>query len=142
MNELDVEWIGEHTWHYRTTFVTPSIDDEANVDLVFDGLDTIATVFLNDTEILRSDNMFLGHRVSVKEALKSGSENKLEIKFDSALYRGRELEKEHTEHRFICHNGETGRLAVRKAQYHWVSESESSANTSLHCARGGTGVRC
>lgn len=63
--------------------------------------------------------MFLTHRVDITEHI-SSAENLLEIDFDSALRRGRELEKVHPEYRFICHNGETGRLGVRKAQYHWV----------------------
>lgn len=62
--------------------------------------------------------MFLTHRVDITEHI-SSAENLLEIDFDSALRRGRELEKVHPEYRFICHNGETGRLGVRKAQYYW-----------------------
>ena len=73
--------------------------------------------------------MFLGYRVNVNETLRFGLGNELEIVFDPALYRGRELEEEHVEHRFIAHNGETGRLGVRKAQYHWVSEA---SNLKIH----------
>jgi beta-mannosidase len=119
MNELAVEWVGEKVWIYQTTFAAPSVPEGAKVDLVFDGLDTFATVKLNDTVILTSDNMFLQYRVNVNDLIRS-SENLLEIEFDSALLRGRELEKQHPEYRFICANGESGRLAVRKAQYHWV----------------------
>ena len=77
---------------------------------------------LNDITILTSDNMFLSHRVNITESLRSSGTNTLVIDFDSALLRGRELEKKHPEHRFIAHNGETGRLGVRKAQYHWVRD--------------------
>jgi beta-mannosidase len=31
-------------------------------ELVFEGLDTFATVFLNEVQILEADNMFLPHR--------------------------------------------------------------------------------
>ncbi|KAF2151591.1 glycoside hydrolase family 2 protein [Myriangium duriaei CBS 260.36] len=118
-NELDVEWIGERQWIYRLQFLAPKLDKSEEADLVLEGLDTLATVYLNRRVILKSDNMFISHRVSVKEYLLSGQDNTLTIVFDSALLRGRELEKEHTEHRFIAHNGETGRLGIRKAQYHW-----------------------
>ena len=119
-NELDVEWVGEHSWTYQTTFSVPEVPEGASVYLLFDGLDTFAHVRLNDVSILVSENMFLSHRVDITRALRSGANN-LAIDFDSALLRGRELEKAHPEHRFLAHNGETGRLAVRKAQYHWVS---------------------
>ena len=93
--------------------------------LVFEGLDTFATVFLNGTEILKSENMFLPHRVDITNLgiLKPvGGDNKLEIVFESAVKRGREAVKAHEEHEWGCWNGETSRLAVRKAQYHWVCE--------------------
>ena len=65
--------------------------------------------------------MFLIYRVDATESIISG-QNSLEIDFDSPLIRGRELEKAHPEYRFIAHNGEAGRLGVRKAQYHWVGK--------------------
>ncbi|CAM1502503.1 Fc.00g044870.m01.CDS01 [Cosmosporella sp. VM-42] len=118
-NELDVEWVGESTWTYRTVFSTPDTSGGASVFLLFDGLDTFAKVKLNDVVILESDNMFLSHRVNVTDCLKPSGENAIVIDFDSALLRGRELEEQHSEHRFLGFNGEMGRLAVRKAQYHW-----------------------
>ncbi|OAQ65104.1 beta-mannosidase [Pochonia chlamydosporia 170] len=117
LNEIDVEWVGEKSWTYRTTFSAPQRADGTDVYLIFEGLDTIATVKLNDAVILQSDNMFLSHRVNVTKLIQE--KNSLVIDFGSALLRGRALEKEHSEYRFIAHNGETGRLAVRKAQYHW-----------------------
>ncbi|KAL2828378.1 beta-mannosidase B [Aspergillus pseudoustus] len=118
-NELDVEWIGEKSWTYQTTFTVPKVPDGASAYLLFDGLDTFASVRLNNVSILKSDNMFLSHRVPITNVVYASGPNHLVIEFDSALLRGRELEKEHPEHRFIAHNGETGRLGVRKAQYHW-----------------------
>ena len=52
--------------------------------------------------------------------LLDGGSNVLSVDFDSAVLRVRELQKQHEGHRFIAHNGESGRLTVRKAQYHWV----------------------
>ena len=87
-------------------------------DLVFKGLDTFATVRLNGIEILKSNNMFLEHRVDVSRILEP--ENVLEIVFDSALLRGRQLIQQHQhEHRFIARQTEDGRIPVRKAQYNW-----------------------
>lgn len=123
LNELDVEWVGEHSWTYQTSFNVPEVPQGASAYLLFDGLDTFAHARLNNVSILESENMFLSHRVDITRALQAGA-NTLTIDFDSALLRGRELEKAHPEHRFIAHNGESGRLAVRKAQYHWVSRIE------------------
>jgi hypothetical protein len=64
--------------------------------------------------------MFLSYRVEVTDHLRPLDENILLIEFESALLRGRDLEKSHPEYNFIAHNGESGRLGVRKAQYHWV----------------------
>jgi beta-mannosidase len=129
MNELDVEWVGETAWTYRTAFDSPSTDG-ASVYLLFDGLDTFAQVRLNDTVILDSDNMFLSHRVNISDHLKNEGSNTLIINFDSALLRGRELQKEYPNHRWELFNGEAGRLVVRKAQYHWVRTTFESENTS------------
>ncbi len=40
--------------------------------IFFEGLDTHADIFLNGSHILRSQNMFTGHKVPVKNMLKEG----------------------------------------------------------------------
>jgi beta-mannosidase len=87
--------------------------------LVFDGLDTFAKVKLDDQTILESDNMFLAHRIDVTKLLEAGGEHTLEIDFDCALLRARELRKQHPEHKWVGFNGDPARMSVRKAQYHW-----------------------
>ncbi|KAF9874650.1 glycosyl hydrolase family 2 [Colletotrichum karsti] len=122
MNELAVQWVAEKDWVYRVEFPTPaSVPPNAVTDLVFKGLDTFATVTLNGAEILRSDNMFLEHRVNVLDLLlTTDGNNVLEVDFASALLRGRELVETHAhQHRFIARQTEQGRIPVRKAQYHW-----------------------
>ncbi|KAM6536096.1 hypothetical protein FALCPG4_005616 [Fusarium falciforme] len=116
MNEIDAEWVGETSWSYRTTFASPA-KEGSSVYLLFDGLDTFATVKLNESVILESCNMFVSHRVDVTNLLKK--DNSLTIDFDSALLRGREIKEKMSDHQFVLFNGEAGRLAVRKAQYHW-----------------------
>ena len=47
-NELDLQWIERAEWHYRCDFeVEPGLLEHEALDLVFDGLDTVATVRLN-----------------------------------------------------------------------------------------------
>ena len=85
MNEEAVQWVENEDWMYRTSFVVT--EEQLNRDaavLELDGLDTYADVFLNGALILRSDNMFVGHKVSVKSVLRKG-ENRLLIRFHSAV---------------------------------------------------------
>lgn len=49
-----------------------------------DGLDTYADVFLNGALILRSDNMFVGHKIEVKSVLRKGV-NQLLVRFRSPV---------------------------------------------------------
>lgn len=122
-NELDVQWVGEAVWVYKTAFKTPKelTYNGAKAVLAFDGLDTFATVLLNGKEILKTDNMFIPERVDVSQLLNKDGENELEITFESAYLKGCAIVEKHPDHKWGCWNGDTGRLAVRKAQYHWVS---------------------
>ncbi|KAI9648668.1 Beta-mannosidase B [Ciborinia camelliae] len=122
-NENDVQWIGETVWIYKTTFSSPAIsaEDKASVKavLAFDGLDTYATVLLNGKEILKTDNMFIPERIDITTHLKDEGENELEITFESAYLKGCAIVEKYPDHHWGCWNGDTSRLAVRKAQYHW-----------------------
>ena len=63
-NEKKLQWIGKTDWEYQTTFrVTPEMLTRRNIELVFKGLDTYATVTLNDVPLLAADNMFREWRV-------------------------------------------------------------------------------
>ncbi|KAK4184472.1 glycoside hydrolase superfamily [Podospora australis] len=116
-NELDVQWVGEAQWVYKTSFSGASVPEGAKAMLAFDGLDTFATVVLNGKTILETDNMFIPERVDVTSDLKE--ENELVITFDSAYLRGWKLVEQYPDHKWGVWNGDNSRLAVRKAQYHW-----------------------
>lgn len=126
-NELEVQWIGEAAWVYKTVFSAPAVASGAKSVLAFYGLDTFATVVLNGTKILESDNMFTPERVDVTDVLKADAENELVITFESAYLRGWKLVEKYPDHKWGCWNGDNSRLAVRKAQYHWVSQSRGVA---------------
>lgn len=80
-NELDLVWIETTDWEYRLEFdVSDDLLAQENIELVADGLDTIATVTLNGSVIAQTVNMFVGHRLPVKPYLKRGR-NLLEILF-------------------------------------------------------------
>lgn len=88
MNEKEVQWIERKDWIYKTTFeVEASLLAKDAVELQFKGLDTYADVYLNDSLILKADNMFVEHRASVKEVLVEGRNN-LTIYFHSPVEEG------------------------------------------------------
>ncbi len=85
INEKFMQWVGEREWLYRTGF-TPAEELLARekIELVCEGLDTYARVFLNGHEILHADNMFRIWRADVKPWLVRGP-NQLEIRFRSVF---------------------------------------------------------
>ena len=84
-NEFHLQWIGLADWEYQTTFqVDAAALAHDHIDLVFDGLDTFADVYLNDQSILHADNMFRRWRIAAKTLLKPGA-NTLRIVFHSAV---------------------------------------------------------
>lgn len=86
-NEKDLQWIGETNWRYRKSFsVTDKTLASANINLVFEGLDTYVHIFLNGKELGTANNMFLKWEFNCKELLKPG-ENVIELLFESALNR-------------------------------------------------------
>ena len=122
-NENDVQWVGEKDWIYKTSFSSPKNFKEARAVLAFDGLDTHATVVLNGEEILKAENMFIPERVDVTKVLRSLSDNDLKITFHSTWFIGKKLVENYPDHKWGCWNGDASRLAVRKAQYHYVLPS-------------------
>ena len=145
-NELDVQWVGEAVWVYRTTFPSPpsgaSGGGAAKAVLAFDGLDTFATVVLNGKTILKTENMFTPERVDVTEVLSRNGDNELVITFDSAYFRGWELVEKYPDHKWGVWNGDISRLAVRKSQYHWVSLHPPGVQNYTDCfIRVGIGAR-
>ncbi len=117
LNEATVQWVGESDWIYRSRF-SWSPDDVAHGEttLCFGGLDTFATVWLNGHQILASDNMFVAHRIPVQANLLAG-DNELLIVFESALRHGKARESEMG--KMPVWNGDSSRVYVRKAQYHY-----------------------
>lgn len=84
-NELDAFERMKKDYVYQHTFtVTEAQLAHAHVELVCEGLDTLAHVSLNGREIAFADNMHITWVWDVKEQLHAG-ENTLEIRFDSPI---------------------------------------------------------
>ena len=85
MNEHDLQWIDKKDWVYQTTFdVSEAFLAKEMIELNFDGLDTYASVYLNDSLVLKTDNMFRSYEVSVKGVLKQVANN-LKVLFESPI---------------------------------------------------------
>ena len=133
-NELDVQWVGERAWVYKTTFASPKLSEGQKAVVAFDGLDTFATVELNGEKILETDNMFIPERIDVTRVLRGeGNDNEMVISFDNAYLRSWKLVEEHPDHKWGCWNGDISRLAARKAQYHWVSFGKMPKRCQRKC---------
>jgi beta-mannosidase len=113
-NETQLRWVGERAWAWKLGF---DVDELApHEDLVFEGLDTYCTAWLNGQRLFESDNMFVPRRVDVRALLRPGR-NELLLRFDPPLARAREPEAVHGKRQLW--NGDSARLYARKAQYHF-----------------------
>ena len=127
IEERSVQWIDKVDWTYRTTFdLDPALLNIERCELVFEGLDTYATIWLNGVEVLRAGNMFLSWRIPVKEVLKI-SGNQLEVRFRSPIMEGLRKQSEYgIRLPAINDQSETGQIGknqvsvfTRKAGYHF-----------------------
>jgi len=84
-NDRELRWVEEKDWLYRLDFKPRSdLLKHDHIELVIEGLDTIATVVLNGSLLLESDNMFVAHRIDLTDKLRE-SGNQLEIRFHSPI---------------------------------------------------------
>lgn len=84
-NEQKIQWVENEDWEYRTAFtVTAGQLERDDAQLIFEGLDTYADVYLNGALLLKADNMFVGYTLPVKQHLRLG-ENLLHVYFHSPI---------------------------------------------------------
>ena len=119
-NELGLQWIEERDWEYKATFTaSAALLSESGIELVADGLDTVATVYLNGKKIASTDNMFVGHRWQVKKLLRPGA-NELRIVFGSAMRYIREARPDFiVPSEFNDPVGGCVRIRKQQCQYGW-----------------------
>ncbi|WP_353776858.1 glycoside hydrolase family 2 protein [Winogradskyella sp. 3972H.M.0a.05] len=123
-NEEKVQWVSETDWEYKTTF---DVDEETlqkkHLELNFEGLDTYASVYLNDSLILKSNNAFRAFEVDVKPLLKAS--NELRILFEhTSKYEAAAKSK------LPYELPEGNRIFTRKAQFQYGWDWGPKLNTS------------
>lgn len=113
-NEEKLQWIEQEDWEFMGTFEADSMMlQRKHIEMVFKGLDTYAHVYLNDSLVLESGNMFRTWRADVKKHLKAGA-NKLHIYFESPI------KKVAADWAAIGYELPGGiRTMTRKAQFHY-----------------------
>ncbi len=113
-NEKKLQWIENEDWEYQTTFdISQEELNQQHIELQFDGLDTYANVYLNDSLLFSADNMFRTWNVEIKNKIHLG-ENKLKIVFQSAVKKGKEEAKKLN---YTLPGDE--KIFTRKAQYQY-----------------------
>lgn len=119
--ELDINpqcfsYVSEKRWTFKRVFDVPSkLLDCHRIDLVFDGLDTISSVWLNDNVIGKTNNMFTPFRFDVTKVAKE-HQNSLIVIFEPAVQWAKNLMAKNTsfsETDFV----NPYRVYIRKAQY-------------------------
>ena len=88
MNEEKVQWVEKEDWQDKTSFILTKeqLAHQAAI-LNFKGLDTYADIYLNGSLLKRTDNMFVGYELPVKDVLREG-ENRLQVYFHSPIKMG------------------------------------------------------
>jgi beta-mannosidase len=123
-NEEKLQWISKTDWDYKTTFlVDRKTLQKRHIELSFEGLDTYASVFLNDSLILKTNNAFREFQVEVKSILKA--ENELRIVFEKTSI---SEDKEKNSLKYTLPEG--NRIFTRKAQFQYGWDWGPKLNTS------------
>ena len=113
--ELKAAWVQEREWWYRATFEAgagEALQPDERLRLLFHGLDTFATIYLNGEVLGETANMFRTYSFDVTRRLQPGR-NVLAVRFDRP---GDHLKGRSTR-QWDEGSGEFMRAAVRKAQY-------------------------
>lgn len=120
-NEDSIQWIFNRDWAYKTNF---RLGKEANQELVFNGLDTYANIYINDSLYLQTDNMFRSWTIDVS-SLKRKKNHRLKIVFKNVFEKERDKIKE------LGYELPGGtRVHTRKAGFHYGWDWGAKITTS------------
>jgi beta-mannosidase len=111
LNSRQCAWTREKSWSFKRQFVVPETYTGKRIMLVFDGIDTYATIFVNGQKIGQSDNAFLQYRFDVTAAVRIGQVNDVEVCIHAIKQM---LSERDCGHYFACFN--TERIFARKPQ--------------------------
>jgi beta-mannosidase len=88
LNEHNLQWIDKADWDYKTNFeISHKQFNSDFIGLEFLGIDTYSSIYLNDSLLISTDNMFVAKTVDIKKFSKIGDNNLL-IKLKSPINQG------------------------------------------------------
>ena len=123
VNETKVQWVADSTWVYQTHFdVSSSTLNKDHLQLHFEGLDTYAKVYLNDSLILSSNNAFRNYKIPVKKLI--SSRNTLAVHFAPT-----QIIEESEKNKLDYTLPEGNRVFTRKAQFQYGWDWGPKLNT-------------
>ena len=79
LNVLKLRPYEGYQWLYTKTFACPPREPGERAVLVFDGIDTLADVFLNGEKIGEAENMLIPHEFDVTDKIRAGAENTVQV---------------------------------------------------------------
>ncbi|KAK9834074.1 hypothetical protein WJX81_007934 [Elliptochloris bilobata] len=83
--EQDYKWVREETWRFTNTFIAGvELQNQTQVDLVAEGVDTVADIFVNGHWAGQTENSHREHRVPVTAFLVAGN-NTLTFRISPAV---------------------------------------------------------
>jgi beta-mannosidase len=112
-NEISCTWIEDREWWYRTQFTGPDepLQSSERLQLVFHGLDSFTTIWLNGQELGEHGNMFREAVFDITDQIRMGEQNTLAVCFHRPL----DQVPQEGEFQPWGHNPE--RVYMRKAQF-------------------------
>jgi beta-mannosidase len=108
------KWTKEKEWWYQREFTVSAQDLSEVSELVFKGIDTMASIYLNGEKIGRCENMFREYRFDVSDKLHLDSPNTLWVCVEPITIVMKQYDADPY---FACFNDH--RIFIRKAQCHF-----------------------
>ena len=123
-NEEKVQWVSNKSWEYKTIFqLSNEVLSKENIFIEFEGLDTYASIYLNDSLLSKTKNAFRTFNFDIKKLAKK--ENKLRIIFTNTGEKETNLEEKKP---YKLPEGK--RIYTRKAQFQYGWDWGPKLNTS------------
>jgi beta-mannosidase len=113
---FDLRRLEGHEWWYQKSFTLPEKADHLDWQLVFEGLDTLAEVWINGQAVGRAENMLVAHTFVLTNRLNWGQENQLVVRLRSVT---RAAARETYEPHQMTSEGRWEALYIRKAAHVW-----------------------
>ena len=105
-----------YEWWYVREFDIPADASGSPWELIFEGLDTIASIWINDVMVGESANALIPHHFDVTKYIKIGSTNQIVVKLASALNHARQFQYDAMA---ISSEGRDEGLFIRKPPHSW-----------------------